>query len=79
MYAVEFKTIVKDGMIKIPSSYIPKIAGTVKVIILKEEQTASDDVYVQMKAISKRCAALSDQDARSADEILGYNEIGVPE
>jgi antitoxin VapB len=28
--------------------------------------------------IGRRCAALPDLDARSADEILGYDEHGVP-
>jgi antitoxin VapB len=28
--------------------------------------------------ISRRCSALPDLDKRSADEILGYNEIGAP-
>lgn len=29
-------------------------------------------------AIGKRCAALPDQDTRSADEILGYDDKGLP-
>ena len=33
----------------------------------------------EILTIGKRCAALPDLDRRSADEILGYNEIGVPE
>lgn len=33
----------------------------------------------EILAIGRRCAALPDLDRRSADEILGYNEIGVPE
>jgi antitoxin VapB len=28
--------------------------------------------------IGRRCAALPDLDTRSAEEILGYNEIGLP-
>ncbi len=79
MYAVEFKTVVKDGVIRIPSSYIPKIIGTVKVIILKDEQVSTDDIYTKIRAISKRCAALPDQDISYSDDVLGYNEIGVPE
>ena len=34
-----------------------------------------DEIY----EIGKRCAALPDIDRRSADEILGYNSVGVPE
>jgi antitoxin VapB len=33
----------------------------------------------EILAIGKRCAALPDLDQRTADEILGYNESGVPE
>ncbi len=29
-------------------------------------------------AIGARCAALPDQDGRSADEIIGYDEQGLP-
>jgi len=29
--------------------------------------------------ISRRCGALPDLEKRSADEILGYNEMGVPD
>ena len=32
----------------------------------------------ELLAIGRRCAALPDLDMRSPDEILGYNEIGVP-
>ena len=32
----------------------------------------------QLMAIGMRCAALPDQDARSADEILDYDEHGLP-
>jgi hypothetical protein len=29
--------------------------------------------------ISKRCSAIPDRDQRSADEILGYDSVGVPQ
>src|SRR5262245_38587541 len=32
----------------------------------------------QILEIGKRCAALPDQDVRTADEILGYDEHGLP-
>lgn len=32
----------------------------------------------ELDAIGKRCAALPDLDTRSADEILGYDESGLP-
>jgi antitoxin VapB len=33
---------------------------------------------VEILEIGKRCAALPDVDIRSADEILGYDEHGLP-
>ncbi len=32
----------------------------------------------ELLEIAKRCAALPDQDNRSAEEILGYDEHGLP-
>lgn len=31
-----------------------------------------------LREIGRRCAALPDLDTRSADEIIGYDDIGVP-
>ncbi len=31
-----------------------------------------------LREIGQRCAALPDLDTRSPDEIIGYDEIGVP-
>jgi antitoxin VapB len=43
---------------------------------LKGRRSAPDLVETLM-AISQRCSSLPDLDTRSADEILGYDEIGV--
>lgn len=32
----------------------------------------------ELMAIGRRCAALPETDSRSADEIIGYDEYGVP-
>ena len=44
MFAIEFRTIIKDGMIEIPEKYKKKIQCNVKVILLTEDavDTASD-------------------------------------
>jgi len=39
----------------------------------------SIDVAEEIMKISRRCSSLPDQDTRTADEILGYNQIGIPE
>jgi plasmid stability protein len=38
-----------------------------------------EDKVAAIMAISRRCAALLVQDRRSEDEILGYDQNGVPE
>ena len=43
---------------------------------LKGRRSAPDLVETLL-AISRRCSALPDLDTRSADEILGYDEIGA--
>ena len=44
---------------------------------LRGRSTATDLVEEILK-ISKRCSAIPDQDQRFADEILGYDSVGVP-
>ena len=39
MYAIEFKTKIKNGIIKIPNEYIDKLKENVKVIVLKNEKS----------------------------------------
>jgi antitoxin VapB len=39
---------------------------------------ASSSLADEILEIGKRCAALPDLDGRSADEILGYDEHGLP-
>jgi len=39
----------------------------------------SMDIAEEIMKISSRCRSLPDRDTRTADEILGYNQIGVPE
>jgi antitoxin VapB len=49
-----------------------------RLVRLRGRSTANDLVEEILK-ISKRCSAIPDQDQRSADEILGYDSIGVPQ
>ena len=39
---------------------------------------AGRSLAVEILEIGRRCAALPDLDRRSADEILGYDEAGLP-
>ena len=42
-------------------------------------RSTTTDLVEEILKISKRCSAIPDQDQRSADEILGYNPMGVPQ
>jgi antitoxin VapB len=44
----------------------------------QEGRRAVPRLYEELLAIGRRCAALPDLDARTADEILGYDELGLP-
>ncbi|MFZ0132759.1 MAG: type II toxin-antitoxin system VapB family antitoxin [Desulfobacterales bacterium] len=39
---------------------------------------ATTDMVDDILRISKRCSELPDRDRRSAEEILGYDAVGVP-
>jgi antitoxin VapB len=41
-------------------------------------QRAGGSLAAEILEIGRRCAALPDLDARTADEILGYDEHGLP-
>ncbi len=45
---------------------------------LRGRSTATD-LAEEILKISKRCSGIPDRDKRSADEILGYDDTGVPE
>jgi antitoxin VapB len=42
-------------------------------------RSTAPDLVEEMLKISKRCSAIPDRDQRSADEILGYDSVGVPQ
>ncbi len=60
---------ITEAVIRALQERLAREEGRSRVPSLKEE----------LLAIGKRCAALPDHDTRPPDEILGYNEIGVPE
>jgi antitoxin VapB len=41
-------------------------------------QRAGSNLAAEILEIGRRCAALSDLDRRTADEIIGYGEEGLP-
>jgi antitoxin VapB len=42
------------------------------------QQQSGRSLAVEILEIGRRCAALPDRDLRTADEILGYHEQGLP-
>ena len=41
-------------------------------------ELSTEERFAAMMAISRRCAALPELNPRSADEIIGYDENGIP-
>ena len=42
-------------------------------------ELTTEERFAAMMAISRRCAALPELDPRGADEIVGYDQNGLPE
>lgn len=85
MYAVEFETDIKGNTVQIPTHILNRISKHrhVKIILLMPEDneielSKSDDPKTELMQIGKRCATLPLLDKRSPDEILGYNQDGLP-
>lgn len=46
---------------------------------LQRVNSQQDDTLIEdLNAIARRCAALPERDSRSTEEILGYDEHGLP-
>jgi hypothetical protein len=48
MEAIEFKTKIKNGTIRIPKKYKEKIGNTVKVIIISEQREKQADIIDEL-------------------------------
>jgi len=48
MEAIEFRTKIKNGTIKIPKKYKQKIGNTVKVIIIAEQKEKHADIIDEL-------------------------------
>jgi antitoxin VapB len=58
------------------------ITGAIKTAVRerieREERTRGKASYEELMAIAKRIASAPDRDTRAPDEILGYDERGLP-
>ena len=50
MEAIEFKTKIKNGTIRIPKKYKQRTGTNVKVIIISEQGTGQDDIIDKLLA-----------------------------
>lgn len=83
MQALEFESSVKGNTLEIPAHLMQRVSehSRVKVIMLMEEElekTSGDNLKQQLLAIGRRCAALPTLSDQTVDEILGYDEQGLP-
>ena len=53
---------------------LEKLRGKPEEIV----ELTADERFAAMLEISRRCAALPELDPRTADEIVGYDENGIP-
>jgi len=56
MYAVEFKTRVRDGSIAVPKKYRHILTDAVKVIVMKEDVPEQTVMLTEMTAIDRLLA-----------------------
>jgi antitoxin VapB len=54
------------------------IANSLRERLERLEHAKERHLAVQLDAIARRCAALPDLDRRTPDEIIGYDEQGIP-
>ena len=47
-------------------------------LVREQGKRAAPSIREELLAIGRRCAALPDLDTRSTEEILGYDELGLP-
>ena len=59
-------------------SLIEAILNAFKERLARTEKARRPSLERELAAIRRRCAKLKVKDARSADEIIGYDEHGVP-
>jgi len=61
------------------SSITEAITMALREQLAREEgRRSAPSVRDELLAIGRRCAALPDLDTRAPEEILGYDEIGLP-
>lgn len=86
MYALEFESSINGNTLEIPLHLLRRMAGQrqVKVIVLMPEKkqpsntTDPRTLPARLLAIGQRCAALPLLDQGTPDEILGYDDDGMP-
>jgi len=83
MHSIEFETDISGDTVQIPAHLLAQIADHkhVKIILLLPEETKSVhkiDLKSEILAIGKKCADLPLLDNRTTNEILEYDNNGLP-
>ena len=83
MYALEFETDIIGNTIQIPNHLIKRVAAHkhAKIILLLSEEidvVHENNLKNEILEIGKNCSSLPLLDNRTANDILGYDNDGMP-
>ncbi|MCK5719677.1 MAG: hypothetical protein KAH84_06965 [Thiomargarita sp.] len=83
MYAVEFETDISGNTVQIPTHLLSRIAKHrhVKIILLLPEEVNTAhkiDLKSEILKIGKNCSSLPLLDDRTPNDILSYDNNGLP-
>jgi hypothetical protein len=83
MYTIEFEADISGNTIQIPAHLLSQVTAHrhVKIILLMPEIASvvhHTDLKTEILKIGKQCSSLPLLDDRTSDEILGYDNNGLP-
>lgn len=83
MYAVEFETDITGNTVQIPNHLLKRVAAHrhVKIILLLPEEIDLNNkinLKDEILKIGKNCSSLPLLDNSTPNEILGYDNNGIP-
>lgn len=83
MRAIEFETDISGDTLQIPTHLLSQLADRkhVKIILLLPEESHQPneiDLKTEILKIGEYCASLSLLNSETPNEILGYNNSGLP-
>lgn len=76
MRAIEFQTILQNGLIEVPAELREKIQGQVRVIVLTEDETKADEPYDILTELTNNPIHAPDFKPMTRDEIYSGKRFG---